>query len=84
MEIEALPSRELIEDLVQKRVAAALQKERARGSASATASAGGGNDGKAAAKAKANPDPAHGGAFGGNKGKKPKKHTKGSKNANRK
>ena len=85
MEIEALPSRELIEDLVQKRVAAAIQKEHARASTSATASAGSGGDGKAKAKSKANPEPAHGGAPGSDKGKQtPKKHAKGSKNANRK
>ena len=81
MEIEALPSRELIEDLVSKRVAAELQKLRANASASATAPAGSGTNGKA----KANPDPAHGGPFGSGKGKKKsKKHAKASKNANRK
>lgn len=85
MEIEALPSRELIDDLVQKRVAAALQKERARAQTSATASAGSGNDGKAKAMSKADADPTHGGASGSNKGKKKsKKRAKGSKNANRK
>lgn len=85
MEIEALPGRELIEDLVKKSVAAALKTERARASASATASAGGGNDGKAKATPKADSDAAKGGAFGGKKGKpKSKKQSKAQKNAPRK
>ena len=84
MEIEALPSRELIVDLVNKQVAAALKKERAHASTSAAASAGGGN-GKAKAEAKAKPDNAQGGTSGSNKGKqKPKKHANGPKNAPRK
>ena len=84
MEIEALPSRELIEDLVNKRVAAALKKERAHASSSASASAGSG-DGKAKGKTKAKPDSAQGGTQGNNKGKqKPKKNAKGPKNAPRK
>ena len=84
MEIEALPSRELIEDLVTKRVAAALMKERAHASTSAPATAGGG-DGKGKAKSKAKPDSAQRGTQGSNKGKqKPKQHAKGQKNASRK
>jgi hypothetical protein len=84
MEVETLPSRELIQDLVNKQVAAALKKERAQASASASASAGGGNDGKAKAKSKAKPDSAQGGARGGYKGKqKPKQQPNAQKNAQR-
>ena len=84
MEIEALPSRELIEDLVTRRVAAAV-KELARVSTNASASAGSGNGGNAKAKAKAAPASAQGGASGSNKGKqKPKQNAKDPKNAPRK
>lgn len=85
MEIEALPSRELIEDLVDKRVAKAVKSELARASANATASAGAGNEGKAKGNLKANPNPAQGRTSGSKKGgKKPNKQPKGPKNAHRK
>ncbi len=81
-EMEAFPSRELIQDLVDKRVAAAL---RARQSSGASASAGGGTAGKAKAQAKAKSGSTQGGASGSGKGKqKPKQQAKAPKNAQRK
>ena len=85
MELDALPSRELIQDLVAKQVAAALKAERARASSSAPAAAGGKNAGKAKAKAKAQAGSTQGGASGGGKGKqKSKPHAKAPKNTQRK
>ncbi len=84
MELAALPSGELIKDLVAKQIAAALKAERSRASSSASAAAGGGNAGKAKANAKAQTNSTQGGASGGGKGKqKPKPKAKAPKNAQR-
>ena len=83
MELSALPSGELIKDLVAKQVAADL---RARDKAAkAQAAAKSGNAGKAKAQAKAQASSTQGGTSGGGKGKQTPKHqAKAPKNAQRK